>query len=198
MKFFVPAITTFALLALSPSYADVCRQPIPTHCATKTKPVTCLFQLIQQRECLMKAVAANKYIHHGSVYDAAQEIKVLLNVANKAKKAQLNATDLQVFAQVQTDLSKQIESYWMNYWKTADRKPTPSKTLAQLRKNIITLDSWTLPVIKKSLPTLGNPKNYPALKNNALKSLTVTGLPKKPRFQLLLLKTLTQIQSPPK
>ena len=113
----------------------------------------------------------------------------------KAKQAQLNAVDLQIFGQIQTDASKQIEAHWVSHWKTKGNTPKPTKTLTQLRGEIITLDNWTLPVIKKSLATLHNPKNYPALKNKILKSLVITGLPKNPSFQLLLLNTLNRIQS---
>lgn len=44
----------------------------PTPCANKAKPIDCLFNLIRQRESLLKAVTAYKYTHNAPIYDAIQ------------------------------------------------------------------------------------------------------------------------------
>lgn len=156
-------------------------------------PTTCLFQYIHQRECLMQAVAAVKYQHHQPIYDANQENTVLLNTQKNAEKYHLNPIQLQIFSQIQMDLSKQIESYWITRWESQHLSPPkPSMKLIDLRKTIAQLDQLTLSALIKSLPTLQNPKNYDTLSDQLTQSLNLPGAP--PTYRLMLLTTLTQIK----
>ncbi|ODN41711.1 chorismate mutase [Piscirickettsia litoralis] len=75
-----------------------------------------LIQLIQQREAVMKDVAAFKFNRGISPYDAQRERAVLSNIEKQMGHSKNSAAVL-VNAQILMDVSKQIEAYWMDYWE---------------------------------------------------------------------------------
>ena len=94
-----------------------------------SKKLDPVFDLMVQRTKLMEGVAAYKFTQKQQPYDAATELKVLLNVRKIAEDNKLDPSDLMVFAQIQMDQAKQVQQYWLNYWNThAANQPDPAIT----------------------------------------------------------------------
>ncbi len=121
-------------------------------------------QLMAQRAQIMKQVAATKWYntpnHQAAAYGAIQEVKVLQNAEILADQMGVDPWRLLVFVQVQMDLSKQIEAYWINYWNLpstpANQKPTVKTVISldQLRDQIKQIDGRLYPAINRALPAI--------------------------------------------
>ncbi len=162
---------------------------------------------MSQRAALMKDVAAYKWIenHNATAYNASQEIKVLNSVKSIAIKNHFNVDSVFVFAQIQMDLSKQIENYWLNYWNNPNtppiKKPTKNNviSLSKLRTKIIAIDSKLFPAIKDSLKHIHQMKSHKLLKK-ITRAFTqqsgeiLPGIPKKPNFLRILSTVLNNIK----
>ncbi len=112
---------------------------------------------IALRASLMKEVAAIKYNAKDkggvSLYDAAQEVAVLKNIADMSATWQLSKTALLLFAQVQMDMAKQIQEYWFNVWKA--QKKSHIKTpysLVKIREKIKAVNETLYPDIAEVSP----------------------------------------------
>lgn len=123
--------------------------------ASDIQKLTQLFDLIAKRANLMKEVAADKRLKRQGVYVAAREIKLLDNTQKIAKSHSLPVYPLMIFAQMQMDLSKYIEQYWLDSW---DRQPQSisrkSSSLKDLRLKIEHIDGQLYPAIKLATPLL--------------------------------------------
>lgn len=112
------------------------------------------FNLMAQRANLLKDVAAYKYLTHKSSYDAAQELKVLNNVDKIANDLGFDSYSLMQYAQIQMDMSKQIEEYWFNIWKNNPKlapKPGQYKDLTLVREQIQAIDKQIYPALRKAI-----------------------------------------------
>ena len=89
------------------------------------------------------------------------------------------------------DVSKQIETYWLEHWKTRGLPPRARLTLDQARQQIITIDGWLIPAINQALPVLHQPKNYPNLISK-INQIDITGIPTTPNYKHILLSALIQ------
>lgn len=99
----------------------------------------------------MKPVAIIKYRNNAnaSPYDAAQEVRVLKAVEAQAVALNLPGYGMLNFAQIQMDLSKQIEAYWILRWKNKQEGvPKAVEGLPALRKKINIVDGVLYPAIK--------------------------------------------------
>jgi len=104
-----------------------------------------LWCLLYEREKLMKEVAANKYQyqHKKPIYDGARELEVLSKVADNAQKKQLPVRDVQLYAQIVMDVSRQIQQHWFDVWEEQESLP-PTLSLNQIRERIDQIDTAIL------------------------------------------------------
>ncbi|NEQ64075.1 MAG: hypothetical protein F6K21_00845 [Symploca sp. SIO2D2] len=104
-----------------------------------------LWCLLYEREKLMKEVAANKYQyqHKKPIYDGARELDVLSKVADNAQKKQLPVRDVQLYAQIVMDVSRQIQQHWFDVWEEQESLP-PTLSLNQIRERIDQIDTAIL------------------------------------------------------
>ena len=126
--------------------------------------LTIPMQLMAQRAAMIKQVAAYKWYHahqhHATPYRAERELVVLQNAQQIAKQQGLNPYKLMVFVQVQMDLSKLIESYWIEHWNnpnTPEQKKPNAHTIVSLntlRMTLGKLDAKLYPAIKDALPKI--------------------------------------------
>ncbi len=106
----------------------------------QAKPV---FNLMIERSKKMKDVAATKFVHQQAIYDATQEEAVLHKCVEVAKRFNLSVEKFQIFVQLQMDFSKQIQSYWIKFWKTHPKeapKREEIQPIEQLRAQIGEID----------------------------------------------------------
>ena len=153
------------------------------------------FTLIAQRAQLMEQVALNKYNNKQNPFAAAQEIKVLQRAQQLAKKEGFALNPLLVFTQMQMDLSKYIQQYWMDQWQKApaDKLPGITLTLDQVRERIGYIDKALYPSLKKALPSL---KRCPIVTSSKLFSQSmakVKGVPQDPDYNQVILNSLITV-----
>lgn len=120
--------------------------------------VLSLAKQIALRASYMKEVAAIKYKAYGaqiSPYSAEQEIKVLRSVEKVADELKLPQDKLMMYAQIQMDLSKQIEAYWIEAWRNHSSKiPATPETLEQVRAKIQAVNATLYPAFKRAIPAM--------------------------------------------
>jgi len=145
---------------------------------------------------LLKDVAADKYVTHKSAYDATQELKVLNNVDKLANSVGLDNYSVMLFAQIQMDMSKQIEEYWLDIWnKNPSLAPKPGqyKGLTVVRSQIQVIDKQLYPALAKV------PKNQCGTYNiqEEFKSgfSQVQGIPTTPDFSMLMINSVLSIKA---
>lgn len=143
-------------IALSPSYsgANTINSARVNDCDMNN--ANKVFQLMGKRASYMESVAAYKFFEKGNVYDSVQEISVLNNTQILANTYGLNRQSLLNFTQIQMDLSKQIEQYWIKYWQLNPSRQPDKKSiipLAQLRQQIKVIDNQLYPAIKLAEPS---------------------------------------------
>lgn len=148
--------------------------------------------LIAKRASIMKEVAASKWYnapdHQAVAYSAKQEISVLNHAYNVAKENKLNPLSIMIFSQIQMDISKQIETYWINYWNNPKTPPQnkPSKqsieSLDKLRAEIGKIDTSLYPELKSSMQHIRqcSIKQVIPIFDNAFSD--IAGIPKKPDY----------------
>lgn len=159
-----------------------------------------------KRAKLMKLVAASKWYQNPdqSVYDAQQEVKVLQNTQQVAKQYKFDAPALQVFVQIQMDVSKQIEYYWIAYWNDPEtpEDQLPKKkdiiSLDKLRTEITQIDQKLFLLIHNSLPDIHQTPNNQLIRqlhqsfiNN--ENEPIKCIPEHPDFLLLFANSLNNI-----
>ncbi|WP_395168569.1 chorismate mutase [Piscirickettsia salmonis] len=127
--------------------------------------LTQLIQLIQQREAIMKDVAAFKYNHNLSPYDAKRERVILTHIEKQFDNHKKSAAIL-INTQILMDISKQIEAYWINFWKThLTIKPIAQHNLQQIR-TIITVTDQKITNLIKQIQTQNHFDKLSSNKNN--------------------------------
>ncbi|OAJ34097.1 chorismate mutase [Piscirickettsia salmonis] len=153
----------FALLfALYSSSFCIYAKPSSTLSTTTQSQqlITQLIQLIQQREAVMKDVAAFKYNHNLSPYDAKRERVVLTHIEKQLDNHQKSVAIL-INRQILMDISKQIEAYWINFWKMhLTIKPIAQHNLQQIRNIITATDQKITNLIKQIQTQIRNNINF--------------------------------------
>ncbi|WP_440617017.1 chorismate mutase [Cysteiniphilum sp. 6C5] len=156
--------------------------------------LTNAFNLIAKRAEVMQLVAADKYSAKTNIYAPAREIKVLQNVQAIAKKEGLPLYPTLMFSQLQMDMSKFIEQYWLDKWisypKSFDHKDLD---LTKLRATISSVDKSLYPAIKEALPSLK--RCSLAISSKAFKQAMnkVQGVPSSPDYVNMMLASLVAI-----
>ncbi|TNF66314.1 MAG: hypothetical protein EP298_09180 [Gammaproteobacteria bacterium] len=181
------ATSVLSLAAASSSYADHCDM---------TK-VNTAFQLMAERTELIKGVAANKYVTDGNVYAAAQEVKVLNGAKDYALAHGLNAGSFMLFNQMQIDVSKQIESYWISYWRNHPKDaPTKAtiKSLTTLRSELVKLDGVLFPALQAAIESFKHCSNQQLQAAFDQQFSVVKGIPNKPSYGDMLLQSVKGIK----
>ncbi len=160
-----------------------------SNCQTDT--LKTVFKFVADRAQLMKFVAADKYEQKKPAYAAAQEIKVLNRVEQIAKDQGLPVYPLLIFAQVQMDLSKYIEEYWLDQWRKDPASYQPDKmSLAQLRNEIGQIDAKLYPAIKDALESLKRCSLSTSSKLFLEAMKPVKGVPQEPDYTQIMLQAL--------
>ncbi|GGF87569.1 chorismate mutase [Cysteiniphilum litorale] len=156
--------------------------------------LTNAFNLIAKRAEVMQLVAADKYSDKTSIYAPAREIQVLQNVQAIANKENLPLYPTLMFSQLQMDMSKFIEQYWLDKW-LADPKSFDHKDLdlTKLRATISSVDKSLYPAIKDALPSLK--RCSLAISSKAFKAAMnkVEGVPSNPDYVNMMLASLVAI-----
>ena len=132
-------------LYYSPATATDSSNPVASCYSVQDAPANRLWCLLYQREQLMKEVAANKYEYQNRkpIYDGIRELEVLNKVANNAKKEHLPLRDVQLYAQIVMDVSRQIQQYWFDLWEQQEIPPA-KLSLNQIREHIDQIDAAIL------------------------------------------------------
>lgn len=153
-----------------------------------------IFYYIKERASLMKSVAEYKFINNKNLYLPERELLVLLNIKNIAKIHNLNYDSILVFSQIQMDLSKLIEYFWIKKWKKDNEKVSHNyETLNNIRQKINDLDHKLYLCLKKYkniLQTIDFNKSYILFKD-IMK--TIEGIPTEPDYLRLMLYSLLSI-----
>lgn len=156
--------------------------------------LTKAFNLIAERAQVMQLVAADKYSDKTSIYAPARELHVLQNVQTIANKENLPLYPTLAFTQLQMDMSKFIEQYWLDKW-LADPKSFNHKDLdlSKLRTTISAVDESLYPTIKEALPSLK--RCSLAISSKAFKEAMskVQGVPSNPDYVNMMLASLMAI-----
>ncbi|NET58070.1 MAG: hypothetical protein F6K47_18515 [Symploca sp. SIO2E6] len=119
--------------------------PVANCYSWQVAPANRLWCLLYERESLMKEVAANKYQYRQKkpIYDGVRELDVLSKVADNAQKKQLPLRDVQLYAQLVMDVSRQIQQYWFDLWEQQESSPA-QLSLNQIRERIDQIDAAIL------------------------------------------------------
>lgn len=159
--------------------------------------------LMAERASIMKAVAANKWYntpkHQAVAYSAKQEIHVLNQAYNIAKENKLDPLSVMIFSQIQMDISKQIETYWINYWNNpkVSSKNKPSKqsieSLSTLRIKIGKIDAKFYPRLSANIPSIQQCSINQMIPIFHHAFTGVVGIPKKPSYINMLAKTFKNV-----
>jgi chorismate mutase-like protein len=156
--------------------------------------LTMAFDLIAQRAQVMQLVAADKFIKKSGIYAPDRELQVLQHVKIIADKEMLPAYPTLVFTQIQMDMSKFIEQYWLAKW-SADAKSFNQKDvdLTKLRAVISQIDDKLYPAIKMALPSLQRCSLTISSKSFEEAMAQVEGVPSNPDYASMILASLVAI-----
>lgn len=162
--------------------------------ASDIQKLTQIFDLIAKRANLMKEVAANKYLKRQGVYVAAREIKLLDDTQKIAKLHSLPIYPLMIFAQMQMDLSKHIEQYWLDSWDRQPQSiPRKSSSLNDFRLEIEHIDGQLYPAIKLATPLLKKLSLATIMPLFDAVMATVLGVPSSPNYGYIILYALIAV-----
>lgn len=172
-------------------------------CANTPNTLEKTANLLAKRASLMEKVAAYKWYNapnnQATAYSATQEQAVLLSAQQTAQKLKITPLSLMLFSQIQMDLSKQIEAYWITYWNAPTTPPADKPTSAtiislnRLRNQIQKIDLKLYPMLQQDIPYFKshNIKTIQTQLNTAFDSMQ--GIPTKPSYLALLAASLKQI-----
>ena len=170
----------------------------------QTTALTPLIQDMANRAALMQSVAAIKWSHvtnhKATAFDAAQEIKVLNAAQAAAEKYHLNVPGILVFAQIQMDLSTQIEAYWLNQWTSKQPSKASMIPLRMLREKITQLDTdifLQLSQNQSALASCSVEQIHQQVTQYFVdkKGQPIAGIPQKPDFGVMLSQALKGVMA---
>ncbi len=155
-------------------------------------------QIMAQRAQLMHEVAAYKFVHNLPIYDAKQDLTILQHVNGIAKDKGFDPQSLLIFAQIQMDMSKYIETYWIHYWQThPNDRPNPRRVESsmKMRLQLISIGHKLYPAIKEALPYYHGctlPQLTMAFNHNFSR---IAGVPHNPDYAAIYLSALKNIHN---
>ncbi|AXA33182.1 chorismate mutase [Francisella adeliensis] len=152
-------------------------------------------RLIMQRAKLMEGIGVCKLKLNSSLYDAEQEVKVLQNAESIAKKYNLGLDSLLVFIQLQMDLSKQIENYYVINTSKEEANKQSDKCLLEYRDKIKSIDIKLYPSIAKNLSSLVKDKNLRLNLYELSQKNKIKGIPGEPDYLGLISLSIKNIKS---
>ncbi len=150
--------------------------------------------LLVQRAALMQGVGVCKAKLKSSIYDANQEIRVLQNAKKLAKQNKLEEGSFLVFIQLQMDLSKQIEDYYLNNATQQQLDQQGSDCLTNYRDKIKKVDAKLYPAISKNIESIKKDKNLTSQLKKLVKKQNIKGVPQNPDYLGLVSNSLQNIQ----
>lgn len=186
MQFVKVIFISFSLLTVSNLQAE----------CLAFKPV---FELMSKRANLLKDVAVNKYKLKQNVFDASQELTVLQRVDSQAAKFGLEKYSLMQYTQLQMDLAKHIEQYWLNLWQNNPQlapKAGQYQDLANLRQQIQVLDQQIYPNLAQTIKSNAC-TNIEIQDEFVTRFKLVKGIPVSPDFAKLMVNAILAIKLQP-
>ncbi|QIW09172.1 chorismate mutase [Francisella sp. LA112445] len=150
--------------------------------------------LLVQRAELMKGVGICKSKIKGSIYDASQEVRVLQNAEKLAKQNKLEKNSFLIFIQLQMDLSKQIENYYLNNATKQQLEQQGSDCLTNYRDKIKKVDEQLYPAISKNITSIHKNKNLESQLKKLVKKQDLKGIPQDPKYLGLIANSLQNIK----
>lgn len=152
-------------------------------------------KLIVQRAELMQGIGLCKLQTDSSIYDSAQERKVLQTAENIAKANHFDEKTFLIFIQLQMDLSKQIEAY---YWQLGSKEQINSQTidcLASYRVKIKNIDEQLYTSIGDNLQELQRDDRLVTKLEELVKEQQIKGIPQNPNYLDLIAQSLHQLRN---
>ncbi|MED7788042.1 chorismate mutase [Francisella sp. 19X1-34] len=150
--------------------------------------------LLVQRAALMQGVGICKSKIKGSIYDANQEIRVLQNAEKLAKQNKLEKSSFLTFIQLQMDLSKQIENYYLNNATQQQLEQQSSDCLTSYRDKIKKVDAQLYPAISKNIKSIHKDKKLESQLKKLVKKQNIKGIPQDPDYLDLIANSLQAIK----
>ncbi|WP_116963129.1 chorismate mutase [Fastidiosibacter lacustris] len=153
-----------------------------------------VFDLIAKRAQIMQSIAADKYVKKSSIYASERELEVLKHVKDVVHQQGLPVYPMLVFTQIQMDMSKFIEQYWLNVWiKTPDYFQQHNLDLELLRNEITKIDDQLYPAIKESLSSFKRCSMTTSITLFSKAMENVKGIPTDPDYTSLMLASLVAV-----
>jgi cyclohexadienyl dehydratase len=152
---------------------------------TGPSDVARVFDLMQQRLELMRAVAAWKYANNVPVTDAAREQQVLDATVAQAQRLGIDATSARELYSLQIRMARDVQEHFIATWKTQQPTDEPVRDLSkELRPELDRLGNELLRAIYLALPELMTDDFTRRYQAQAAK-LAMPGLPTEHREMLL-------------
>ena len=110
-------------------------------------------QLVSKRALIMKQVALIKYNQSAKpiIYRDSQEIRILKSSFDKANFYNIDPVKYATFIQLQMDLSKYIQGYWISKWnknKIPNNLPK-DQDLTEIREKIMSINKQIITTTNK-------------------------------------------------
>ena len=151
----------------------------PLHTATAEEPI---FELIDARLELMRAVAAYKWEHQLAIEDSAREKVVLDKARLAALKAGIAPDAAQAFFISQIEAAKEIQRYWFGRWEQGSAPGIAPDLNTEIRPQLIALGDE----ITRGLSSVNKVSNQRSEFNTVVSVEGLTQDSKNALFQALL------------
>ena len=114
-----------------------------------------VFDLLQTRLSLMRAVAAWKYANHAPVTDASREQRVLDASVAEAQRLGIDSTSARELFAIQIRIASEVQEHFIATWRKQGGSPDPVRDLnRELRPELDRIGAQLLQSIYLSLPEL--------------------------------------------
>ena len=147
-------------------------QPIPAALAApiksanamrQTQSAAQIFDLLDQRLSLMRAVALAKWNNRSAIEDLPREKIVVANARRNAARAGLR--DVDSLTRTQIEMAKEIQRHWHRRWTHEGLpKNQTAPALAEVRGELEKIDGQILEIFPIALPALHNAKQEASLR----------------------------------
>ena len=151
----------------------------PLHTATAEEPI---FELIDARLELMRAVAAYKWEHQLAIEDSAREKVVLDKARLAALKAGIAPDAAEAFFISQIEAAKEIQRYWFGKWEQGSAPGVAPDLNTEIRPQLIALGDE----ITRGLSSVNKVSNQRSEFNTVVSVEGLTQDSKNALFQALL------------
>ncbi|BCD91971.1 chorismate mutase [Francisella halioticida] len=150
--------------------------------------------LLMQRAALMQGVGVCKLKLKSHIYDANQEIRVLQIAKKLAKQNELERNSFLTFIQLQMDLSKQIENYYINNATQQQLEQQGSDCLTNYRDKIKKVNVQLYLAISRNIESIKKDKNLVSQLRKLAKKQNIQGIPQDPNYLNLIASSLQNIK----